>query len=134
MTRQVLLAATSLDNELRSFGSLASLVLALITLYTVQRATALRELATSSSATKSDGRRGLLIDSALTLATGFIFVAGLPLAIDAVDELHFLRVAGGVRSVFLAVWILVGVLIVWQASLVVRGIELLPRLRSTRLG
>jgi thiosulfate reductase cytochrome b subunit len=134
MTGDTVAAAASLDDRIGSFSGMASLVLALITLYTVQRATALTELEGSATATKADGRRGLAIDSALTLATAFIFLAGLPVAVEALGNLHFLRVAGGVRSVFVAVWVLVAVLIVWQVTIVLREKRLLPRLRDAAPG
>jgi hypothetical protein len=120
--------APILDDQIRAFGSLVSLVLALATGFTVQRSAAMRERFASASITESRAQGALLLDIALFILTAGLFAAGLPLWVDALDELHFLRAAGAIRSAFFVVWLLLAGLLGWQAWLLRKDVELMRKL------
>lgn len=113
----------SLDDRIRAFGGLVSLLLALITLFTAQRWTAVKELSTASKRRPLLVAGGPVLDGLLLVLTCCLFLAGLPLALDAVDQLDFLRVSGALRSAFAAVWVALVGLMGWQVALLHGSID-----------
>ncbi len=108
----------SLNDEIGSFGGLVGLALALATLFTSWQASALNRLRGEPTPTRGEAWREVAIDAALATATTLVFLAGLPLWVDSVRELHPLADGGPLRSVFVIVWILLVGLIAWQVALV----------------
>jgi hypothetical protein len=119
-----------LDGRITDFASLVGLVLVLLTLFTSQRATAIRELPASATAHKIDGVQEVVIDAVLVIFTCLLFVVGLPISVDAVKHLHPLAFSGPLRGAFVITWILLPGLAFWQTVLVIRAWRLLPELAA----
>jgi hypothetical protein len=107
-----------LDGEIGDFGGLVGLLLALATLLTANRATALADLKTSANAFREDASREVLLDLSLALVTALVVLAGVPLWLRAVHHLHPRAEGGPLRGVFALTWILLLGLVAWQLSLV----------------
>lgn len=107
----------TLNERIGALAGLVGLLLALVTLLTANRATVLSELRASADPQRRDVRRESLFALGLALVTTLVFVAGLPLLVDAVRDLHPLGDDGPVRSVFVIAWLLLLPLIGWQLSL-----------------
>ena len=106
-----------LDGEIADFGGLVGLLLALATLLTANRAAALATLETATDLSQDDKGREVVLDLALAVLTGLVFLAGLPLAVRAARGLHPLAHGGPLRGVFVLAWVLLLALIGWQLSL-----------------
>jgi len=117
-----------LDSRITDFASLVGLVLVLLTLFTGQRASTLRELTHSADAKRADGVQELILDVVLVIVTLLLFLAGLPIAIDAVGHLHPLAFSGPLRGAFVITWVLLPGLFLWQGVLAVKVARLLPKL------
>jgi hypothetical protein len=89
---------------------------------TAQRWTAVDELRTATRRSPFVAG-GPLLDGLLLLLTISLFLAGLPLALDALGELKFLRVSGALRCAFVAVWAALLGLLGWQVTLLYRSID-----------
>jgi uncharacterized membrane protein len=111
------LAAADLDERIRNFASLVGLVLVLVTLFTNQRQTALKDLEESVPDKRTPFTRELWIDVALTLVTLLLFLTGLPLVCDALDAFHPRAENGQLPVAFVIVWFLLLALLAWQVSL-----------------
>jgi hypothetical protein len=107
----------TLDNEIGDLAGLVGLLLVLDTLLTANRSTALDRLRASATPTKEKAATELALDASLAIVTLVVFLAGLPLWIRTVDDLHPVRHGGSVRAVFVLAWLLILPLIVWQANL-----------------
>lgn len=122
--------ALLLDRRITDFASLTGLVLVLLTLFTGQRATTLRELAISPKAKKVEAKQEMVLDAVLAIATGLLFLAGLPVFVETVEHLHSLAFSGPLRGAFLITWLLLPGLIVWQVVLFRRAEKLKPSLQD----
>jgi hypothetical protein len=120
----------TLDHRITDFATLVGLVLVLLTLFTGQRAGALRGLETSGQARKRDGVQELALDTVVLAFTVLLFLAGLPIAVEAVRMLHPLAYSGPLRGAFAITWLLLPGLVAWQAILVARVICLMPNLKK----
>ena len=116
----------SLDNEIGDLAGLVGLLLVLDTLLTANRSTALDRLRASPTPTKQDAAELAALAASLGVVTLLVFLAGLPLWVRTVGDLHPLRHGGSVRSVFVLAWTLIVPLVVWQANLA-RGAWVLRR-------
>src|SRR3954466_10513576 len=114
-------AAASLDDRIGDYASLVGLVLTLITLFTSQRADAVRRLPQTASLKRADFTTEVLLDSLLAVATLLLFLTGLPLFLDSLRDLHPLRDQGALRDAFVIVWALIPFLVLWQGTLVLRA-------------
>ena len=117
-----------LNAEIGDFGSLVGLLLALDTLLTANRAAALDRLRTSATPTKERAARESALDAALAGVTALVLVAGVPLWIRAVQELHPVAEGGALRSVFVLAWLLLVPLVWWQVGLAVAAWRLRARI------
>jgi hypothetical protein len=113
-------------DEIGDLGSLVGLLLALVTLFTANRAAALRELKRAPDFEPGDRSREIWLNASLAVITALVFLAGLPLVGRALKELHPLAHGGPVRSVFVLVWLMLIGLIGWQVSLVLAARKLEP--------
>jgi hypothetical protein len=103
-----------LEERIRAFAALVSLLLVLLTLFTAQRATAIDRL--WGPADHLHPLRETLLSLALAVTTIIVFILGLRLWVDAAD--HFsLWARRPVISAYVATWLLLVPLIVWQLSL-----------------
>jgi hypothetical protein len=82
------------------------LLLALATLLTANRATALTDLGDATDIKRSDRWREIALDCSLGTITLLVWLAGLPLAIRAARNLQPLAHGGSLRSVFVLTWVL----------------------------
>jgi hypothetical protein len=114
----------SLSGEIGDFGSLVGLLLALTTLLTANRASALAELNKAADLDRGDKWREVVLDAGLALITTLVFLAGLPLAVRAAHGLHPLAHGGQLRSVFVLVWVLLVALVLWQVRLAIAAAQL----------
>jgi hypothetical protein len=113
------------NKDISDFGALVGLLLALATLLTANRSSALTYLEKSAPRVKqSDRQREIILNLALCIVTFLAWLGGLPLAVRAVGHLHPLNSQGPLRSVFIMTWVLLLGLMAWQASLVVRAFRL----------
>jgi hypothetical protein len=110
----------TLDDRIGDLAALAGFLLVLAAFFAQVQATALRDLRQSATPTRREATRQLAVDVALGLATLVVFLAGLPLWLDAVRHLHPLAASAGVRTVFVVAWLLLLGLAAWQAALAVR--------------
>jgi hypothetical protein len=113
-------------DEIGDLGALVGLLLALVTLFTANRATAIRTLKAAPDLTDRERVREIWLNASLAAVTFLVFLAGLPLVVRALNELHPLAHGGPVRSVFILVWLLLIGLIAWQVSLVLAARKLQP--------
>jgi len=107
----------TLNERIGDFGGLVGLVLALLTLLTANRAASLAELRKAARIDSPAALREMWFDALLAVVTCLLLLAGLPLWIDAVRDLHPLRAEGPLRSVFVLTWVLLLPLIGWQVML-----------------
>jgi hypothetical protein len=124
------LTAMMLDKRITDFATLTGLVLVLLTLFTGQRATTLRELPTNPKAKKVEATQEMVIDAVLALATTLLFLAGLPAFLEAIERFHPLAFSGPLRGAFAITWLLLLGLIVWQLVLFERARKLKPKLAA----
>jgi hypothetical protein len=115
-----------LADEIGDFGGLVGLLLALATLLTANRASALDGLKKAPRFDSSDKWREALLDAALAIITALVFLSGLPLAVRAARNLHPLAHGGPLRGVFVLSWALLIGLVAWQLSLVRDALKLKP--------
>jgi|SRR5882724_4916376 len=113
-----------LSQEIGDFGSLVGLLLALATLLTANRASALDRLRQAADVTGGAKWREIALDATLAVVTGLVWLAGLPLAFRAAHHLHPLAHGGPLRSVFVLAWVLLLGLVVWQGSLLLSASQL----------
>jgi hypothetical protein len=114
----------TLNEEIGDFGGLVGLLLALATLLTANRASALAELKKATDITSSAKAREIVLDASLGIVTALVWLGGLPLAIRAGRHLHPLAHGGPLQSVFVLAWVLLLGLVGWQASLTVNACKL----------
>lgn len=110
----------ALDEQLRSFASLVSLVLIFVVLFTNHRWGAAAEIRRVQPP-RGTRVRALLINASLLVVTAGLFATGMPLVIDALGDPNVLRVSGAVRTAFVLVWLLLAGLLCWQMELVRRS-------------
>jgi sterol desaturase/sphingolipid hydroxylase (fatty acid hydroxylase superfamily) len=122
-----------LTDEIGAFAGLVGLLLALATLLTAQRSTALDRLHASPRPTVGEATREALLDGGLAVVTGLVFLAGLPLWARAAKHLHPLASDGALRSVFMLSWILLLALIAWQLILARSAWRLRVRIAAAAL-
>ncbi len=115
-----------LSQEIGDFGGLVGLLLALGTLLTANRASALAELKSATDITRSARWREMALDASLGIVTLLVWLGGLPLAVRAARHLDPLASGGPLRSVFVLSWVLLLGLIGWQTSLTVNAYKLKP--------
>ena len=113
-----------LSQEIGDFGGLVGLLLALATLLTANRASALERLRDAADVTGAAKSREIALDASLAVVTGLVWLAGLPLALRAAHHLHPLAHGGPLRSVFLLAWVLLLGLVIWQGSLFITASRL----------
>ena len=116
----------TLTEEIAAFGGLVGLLLALATLLTANRARAVAELGKAADFGHGDKWREFGLAVALAAVTALVFLAGLPLALRALDDLHPLAEGGPLRAVFVLAWLLVAALVAWQVSIAVGAARLRP--------
>lgn len=109
-----------LDDRIGDLAGLAGFLLVLAAFFANTQEQALRDLRQSPTPTRAQASRQLAIDAVLAAATFVVFLAGLPLWVDAVRHLHPLAASAGVRTVFVVAWLLLLGLVGWQVALVVR--------------
>lgn len=103
-----------LEERIRGFAELVSLLLVLLTLFTAQRATAVDRL--WGAADDVHPLRETLLSLTLAITTIVVFVLGLRLWLDATG--HFsLWARRPLVSAYVATWLLLVPLIGWQLSL-----------------
>ena len=107
----------SLNDEIGDLAGLVGLLLALVTLLTANRSTALDRLRASATPTRERATTEAALDAGLALVTLLVFLAGLPLWLRTLEALHPLGHGGSVRSVFVVAWALVVPLVLWQVNL-----------------
>jgi hypothetical protein len=117
------MTAESLNERIGDFAALVGVVLVLVTLFTQQRSSRLGDLSGRVVLERRDWTTELYLDTALLLVTVGLFLAGLPIVVEAAKSFHPLRETGPLRGAFALVWALLIALIVWQASLVVRALD-----------
>lgn len=130
MSADVIAQASTLDDQIKAFGSLVGLVLALATAFTVQRAAAIGSERAGSDPTVTSVTVGLIPDGLLVVLTLGLFGAGLPLWLDTLDELSLLRSAGAIRTGFFVVWVLLTGLLIWQLWIVLDRLRFLDEVRN----
>jgi hypothetical protein len=107
----------SLDERITNYATLIALVLVLLTLFTSQRASKLNEIKTDADRTEGQATQEMLLDAVIALATLLLFATGLPLLLDAIKHLHPFGHSGPLRGGFTITWLLLVVLVIWQALL-----------------
>ena len=115
-----LVASADVASRIKDFAGLVGLVLVLITLFTNQRATTLRSLGAKSK--KADATQEACLLAVLMVVTTLLFLVGLPVLIQAVNDWHPRAFAGPVRAAFGLSWVLLVGLIGWQGSLIYRAL------------
>jgi hypothetical protein len=110
-----------LTHQISDFGALVGLLLALATLLTANRATAVTALYKRADLTSSAKLREVALNALLGTVTLLVWLAGLPLAVDAATNLRPLAHGGPLRSVFVLTWVLLLGLIGWQATLTAKA-------------
>lgn len=105
------------DQQISDLGSLIALALALVTVFTAQRAQALRERRDIPGKTKLRVFQGSVLDLALFAPTAALTAAALPLARAAVDEGDLFSAEGALRTTFAIVCLLLVGLLAWQLSI-----------------
>ena len=118
----------TLDDRIGDLTGLAGFLLALAAFFANAQSRALRDLRRSATPTRAEASRQLAVDAALAVATFVVFLAGLPLWIDAVRHLHPLAASAGVRSVFVVTWVLLLGLVAWLAALATRVARLCAKI------
>ena len=116
----------SLQQEVGDFGALVGLLLALATLLTANRSTALNDLKRAPDVTSEARWREIVLDAGLAVVTTLVWLGGLPLASRAARSIHPLAEGGPLLSVFVLSWVLLLGLIAWQVSLTARAYKLCP--------
>jgi Zn-dependent protease len=112
----------SLDDTIKGVASMASISLALLTLFTTRRTEAVARAEENLAAfSREELRGGLVVDALLTLVTGIALAAMAPLLVSALDGLQFGHQAGALRTIFVVVWVAFLGLVVYQVRLVVRS-------------
>jgi hypothetical protein len=109
--------ASATDKRITDLSQLISLALALVTVFTASRASALTQRAAERAKTKLRVLRAAGVDLALLATTLALTLAATPLFLDSVRDLAPLHAAGALRSVFSVVWLLLVGLIAWQSSI-----------------
>ena len=116
----------TLTDEIGQFGGLVGLLLALATLLTANRARAIEALSAAPRFGRADKWREAALATGLAAVTALVFLAGLPLALRAVRDLHPLAEGGPIRSVFALAWLLLLFLVGWQVRLAIDATRLRP--------
>jgi hypothetical protein len=112
----------TLDDTIQDVATMASISLALLTLFTTRRSEVVAGVEKDLAGyTKGELRVGLAIDVLLTLITTAALAAMAPLLLDAFDGLRFLHEAGALRTIFAVVWFAFLGLVVYQLNLVSRS-------------
>ena len=125
----MLLAAT-LDERITDYSTLVALVLVLVTLFTTQRANRLAEIDKDTNRKKAEATQEVWLDGAMVLVTTLLFASGLPLVLDSIKSFHATGTSGPLRGGFTITWLLVAVLIIWQATLWCRARQLRSLIRE----
>ncbi len=106
----------TLNGRVGDFAALVGLVLVLVTLFTSQRDSRLKELS-AAAPTNRELTTEVWLNRVLAVFTALLFLAGLPLVLDCIKSLHPLSDSGPLRVAFTMVWLLLIALIGWQCSL-----------------
>ena len=114
----------TLVEEIASFGGLVGLLLVLATLLTANRAAAVAALERAPDLTPAEKWREAALVGALAVVTALVFLAGVPLALRALDDLRPLADGGPLRLVFVLAWVLLLALVAWQVRLAVTAARL----------
>ena len=125
----MLLAAT-LDERITDYSTLVALVLVLVTLFTTQRANRLAEIDKDTNRKKAEATQEVWLDGAMVLVTTLLFASGLPLVLDSIQSFHATGNSGPLRGGFTITWLLVAILIIWQATLWCRARQLRSLIRE----
>ena len=124
------LGRPTLEDEIRSVATMASIALALLVLFTNRRAGQLQEDNEQIKAVVRADVRRAAPDMALALSTLAAVIAMLPLFVDAADLGAYGTRDGVLRSLFSLVWIGFTALFGYQCSLIWR--RLVPRMKRRR--
>ena len=122
MIRTPELAAVALDDLIRNFGALVGLILALITLFTATRDTAVRGLEEQVLTKRSQHQLGteVWLSGGLFVATVLLIATGVPLWIRTLAHWSW-STDHSVRWVFVVVWPLLVPLAIWQLNIARRA-------------
>ncbi len=124
------LVTATVESRIKDFAGLVGLVLVLVTLFTNQRATTLRELRGSPKAKQPDATQEMGLLALLLVVTVLLFLCGLPIVHAAATHWHPRASAGPLRAAFTLSWILLLGVIAWQAVLLNRARQLRAKLPS----
>ena len=125
-----MLLATTLDERITDYSTLVALVLVLVTLFTTQRANRLAEIDKDTNRKKAEATQEVWLNGAMVLVTTLLFASGLPLVLDSIKSFHATGNSGPLRGGFTITWLLVAVLIIWQATLWCRARQLRSLIRE----
>lgn len=126
------LAAADVATRVNDFGALVGLVLVFITLFTNQRDATLRGLPANPKATKADATSETWLLLALAAVTLLLFLAGLPVVVEAATGWTPRAFAGPLRAALVLSWVLLLGLLAWQIALARRAhFKVRPKLSDT---
>jgi hypothetical protein len=117
MTAILATGVTVIDKRITDLGGLISLALALATVFTATRSSALMARRNEQGKTKMRVLRALALDLLLLAAIVLLTLAALPLFLDSARHLSVTKSTGALRSVFAIVWLLLVGLVAWQAGI-----------------
>ena len=120
----------SIDKHIEDAALLGSLALIILPIFTTTRETALIALGDSAKGTESDGRRQKRVIWGLVAFTAVVFLAGLPLWVEAITNLSPFSADEVARSLFVVTWLLLLLVIGWQVSLACKARKMIPTLRK----
>ena len=110
------------DDDLANFAQVASLVLALLTVFTSARAATLDRLATDpGDAGKGSATLEIVLDGGVLLATSGVILSGVPLWIASLDHAAVTQ-QGALPLAFAVSWPLMLGLVAWQVALIRQAI------------
>jgi hypothetical protein len=110
--------APGLDKEIVDYAGVVSLLLVLLTLFTLQRAGALDVLRRSDDPTMRQATIGVSLDVLLSLAYFLLAFSAAPLALEAARHVSVFDANHAVRPAFVLVFLLVVALGLWQVALI----------------
>jgi hypothetical protein len=106
------------DDDLANFAQVASLVLALLTVFTSTRAATLHRLETApGDAKKGSATLEIALVSGVLLATSGVILSGAPLWIESLDHAAVTQ-KGALPLAFAVSWPLMLGLVAWQVALI----------------
>lgn len=119
-------AAAVTDERIKSLASLIGLALALITVFTLERARASKALRDLAGKSKLEVLHSSLYDIGLFVATALLVLATAPLALETIDVANdstLWTAESSLRNGFLIVFALLVALLLWQLTIAWRTLR-----------